>query len=289
MTTTTTITLTARDAAEALKKISIKSIKDIRALDVDLLIVLTNGDRIIVSGGAVAALTTPNLPIEFAEGALTLGGLFQQIDQIQLSPEANLTAASKEITRYNQNNAKVSKTSEKQQDNGEDKLVIAKPGDNDPRASSTTHAGMGNTNEPEFPSVKSPDMQKEMGAVEINSTKEESWSKLWPVAAGLLALLAGGGGGGGGSGSGAATVVEPGSTLTAAKITGAAALGSINNATVTIYGDKGQVLGSSLVENGAYTVTLTDKGYKGTFIAVITDNNGTAVNYANEGTRTGKD
>jgi hypothetical protein len=284
---TTTTTLTARDAAQGLKNISIKSIKDIRALDVDLLIVLTNGDRIIVSGGAVAALTTPNLPVEFAEGALTLGGLFQQIDQIQLSPEANLTAASKEITRYNQNNAKVNKTAEKQQEDGDDKLVIAKPGDNDPRASSASHAGTGNTNEPEFPSVKSPDTQKEIASVEINSSKEESWSKVWPIAAGLLALLAGGGSSGGAAA--AVPVVEPGTPATAAKVSGFAALGSISDATVTIYGDKGQVLGSSVVQNGAYEVTLTDKGYKGTFIAVITDNNGPAVNYANEGNQKGKD
>ena len=83
------------EASKVLKHIDIKNVKDIRALDVDLLIVLTNGDQIILSGGAVQALAQPDLPIEFANGALPLGKLFQQIEQINLSPEANYTAASK--------------------------------------------------------------------------------------------------------------------------------------------------------------------------------------------------
>jgi len=288
----TTTTLTTRDAANALKKISIKSIKDIRALDVDLLLELTNGDRIIISGGAVAALATPDLQMEFVEGALSLGHLFQQIDQIQLSPEANLTVASKGITRYNQNNAKVAKSADQQEEEeGGDKLVVTNPGENEPSAATSTHAGMGNASESEFPSIKVPDSQKEIASIEANSAKEESWSKVWPIATGLLAALAAAGGKGG-SGAAAAAETNPNTStgaLGSAKVSGYVALGSMNDATATLYGDKGQVLGKGQVVNGQYEAELSEKNYKGAVLVVITDNTPDLPNYADEASKKYKD
>ncbi len=49
----TVTVLKLSDADAYLKNISIRSIKDVRALDVDLMLVLVNGDRIIISSGAV--------------------------------------------------------------------------------------------------------------------------------------------------------------------------------------------------------------------------------------------
>ncbi|TDY86635.1 UNVERIFIED_ORG: hypothetical protein DFO49_4551 [Herbaspirillum seropedicae] len=51
----TVTVLKLSDADAYLKNISIRSIKDVRALDVDLMLVLVNGDRIIISSGAVTS------------------------------------------------------------------------------------------------------------------------------------------------------------------------------------------------------------------------------------------
>jgi glutamate 5-kinase len=102
----TVTVLKLSDADTYLKNISIKNIKDVRALDVDLMLVLRNGDSIIISNGAVSAMSAPESSLQFADGKLPLASVFQQIEKIDVSPEANLTVSSKEITRYNQNNAR---------------------------------------------------------------------------------------------------------------------------------------------------------------------------------------
>ncbi len=56
---TTTVIKHHSDANDYLKKISIRSIKDVRALDVDLMLVLVNGDRIIINNGALDAMGSP--------------------------------------------------------------------------------------------------------------------------------------------------------------------------------------------------------------------------------------
>ncbi|WP_343649479.1 hypothetical protein [Herbaspirillum sp.] len=85
-----TITVLKQSEADAyLKNISIKAIKDVRALDVDLMLVLVNGDRIIINNGAVNALSSPEMALHFVDGQLPLASVFQQIDKIDVSPEAS--------------------------------------------------------------------------------------------------------------------------------------------------------------------------------------------------------
>jgi len=140
-----TITVTSAEIASTLQKLSLRQVKDVRAIDVDLLIELSNGDRVIVSGGAVMALTQPDLVLQFADGALPIQRLFQQIEQITLSPEANLTVSSREITRYNKNNARLDKAIKKEEE-AESKPVVNQPAEQTPQEGrSTTAKNWGNS------------------------------------------------------------------------------------------------------------------------------------------------
>ncbi|MCO4859118.1 hypothetical protein MKD49_21685 [Herbaspirillum sp. WGmk3] len=303
----TVTVLKLSDADAYLKNISIKSIKDVRALDVDLMLVLVNGDRIIISSGAVSAMSAPESSLQFADGQLPLASVFQQIDKIDVSPEANLTVSSKEITRYNQNNAR-NKKARKNDEEDSDKPVVVEDGERDPSAAAETSGSSGNTERPNFSPTRSPDNQSQIADAEINSQHERNWGVQWPIAAGALALLAaaGGGGGGGGSGGGnggsaanggsggagsgagaaaagsaGAGTVDP----SAAVIRGNAALGPIKNANVTAYDAAGNAISDTVaVVDGKYTLTLKHPLYKGPMMLVVRDNTpGGADNYIDEG------
>jgi len=303
----TVTVLKLSDADAYLKNISIKSIKDVRALDVDLMLVLVNGDRIIISSGAVSAMSAPESSLQFADGQLPLASVFQQIDKIDVSPEANLTVSSKEITRYNQNNAR-NKKARKNDEEDSDKPVVVEDGERDPSAAAETSGSSGNTERPNFSPTRSPDNQSQIADAEINSQHEKNWGVQWPIAAGALALLAaaGGGGGGGGSGGGnggsaanggsggagsgagaaaagsaGAGTVDP----SAAVIRGNAALGAIKNANVTAYDAAGNAISDTVaVVDGKYTLTLKHPLYKGPMMLVVRDNTpGGADNYIDEG------
>ena len=303
----TVTVLKLSDADAYLKNISIRSIKDVRALDVDLMLVLVNGDRIIISSGAVSAMSAPESSLQFADGQLPLASVFQQIDKIDVSPEANLTVSSKEITRYNQNNAR-NKKARKNDEEDSDKPVVVEDGERDPSAAAETSGSSGNTERPNFSPTRSPDNQSQIADAEINSQHEKNWGVQWPIAAGALALLAaaGGGGGGGGSGGGnggsaanggsggagsgagaaaagsaGAGTVDP----SAAVIRGNAALGAIKNANVTAYDAAGNAISDTVaVVDGKYTLTLKHPLYKGPMMLVVRDNTpGGADNYIDEG------
>lgn len=274
----TVTVLKLSDADAYLKNISIRSIKDVRALDVDLMLVLVNGDRIIISSGAVSAMSAPESSLQFADGQLPLASVFQQIDKIDVSPEANLTVSSKEITRYNQNNAR-NKKARKNDEEDSDKPVVVEDGERDPSAAAETSGSSGNTERPNFSPTRSPDNQSQIADAEINSQHEKNWGVQWPIAAGALALLAaaGGGGGGGGSGGGnggsaanggsggagsgagaaaagsaGAGTVDP----SAAVIRGNAALGAIKNANVTAYDAAGNAISDTVPDKLASLLDL---------------------------------
>ncbi|MGC8035618.1 hypothetical protein ACP3WA_26230, partial [Salmonella enterica] len=73
----------------------------------------------------------------------------------------------------------------------------------------------------------------------------------WPVIVGGLGLLAAAGGGGGGGGAAAPGAGSGSGTGIAATLSGAAALGPLNNATITAYDAEGRVIGKAVpVING---------------------------------------
>ena len=290
----TTTVLKLSESSAFLKTVSLKSIKDVRALDVDLLLVLINGDQILISGGAMHALNSPDLALQFSDGQLPLARVFEQIERINVSPEANLTVSSKEITRYNQNNARKKKA--RQQDDEGDKPIISPDGEKDPAAAIETNGTGGNTNSTDYSPIRSTDNRKQLAEAEISSEKDKSWGVQWPIAAGALALLAAAGGGGGGGGAGAAGAAAAGGggsgSATAeppkANLEGAVVLGAIRNATITAYDNTGNALSAATeVVNGKYALVLTRPFYKGPMLLVVRDNTpDVADNYIDEATQT---
>lgn len=290
----TTTVLKLSESSAFLKAISLKSIKDVRALDVDLLLVLINGDQILISGGAMHALNSPDMALQFSDGQLPLARVFEQIERINVSPEANLTVSSKEITRYNQNNIRKKKA--RQQDEEGDKPIISPDDEKDPVAASETNGSGGNTNSTDYSPIRSTDNRKQLAEAEISSEKDKSWGVQWPIAAGALALLAaaGGGGGGGGAGAAGASTAGGGGSGAAsveppkANLEGAVVLGAIRNATITAYDSAGNALSAATeVVNGKYALVLTRPFYKGPMLLVVRDNTpDVADNYIDEATQT---
>ncbi|MET3073337.1 hypothetical protein [Herbaspirillum seropedicae] len=290
----TTTVLKLSESSAFLKTISLKSIKDVRALDVDLLLVLTNGDQILISGGAMHALNSPDMALQFSDGQLPLARVFEQIERINVSPEANLTVSSKEITRYNQNNARKKKA--RQQDEEGDKPIISPDDEKDPVAATETNGTGGNTNSTDYSPIRSTDNRKQLAEAEISSEKEKSWGVQWPIAAGVLAVLAaaGGGGGGGGAGAAGASTAGGGGSGAAsveppkANLEGAVVLGAIRNATITAYDNAGNALSAATeVVDGKYALVLTRPFYKGPMLLVVRDNTPeVADNYIDEATQT---
>ncbi|RZS52894.1 Ig-like domain-containing protein, partial [Sphaerotilus mobilis] len=273
------------DAADLFKKLSIKNIRDIRALDVDLLIVMANGERIIVSGGAVQALTQPDWPMVFADGTVTLAQLFQKIEEISLSPEANLTASSQEITRYNRNNAQVKKPAGSADEDA--------PAKSDP----VEKAGKTRQHEPVVEPVRvapkeaapvqgqldnGTTTQRHVADTEVNSDRSDNWNWTWPTLAGifggLLAL----------TGKTGSNDNPTEASSAPSRLTGVVALGKMTQAEVLVYDENGRLLnkgGKAVALNdadGSYSVDLAT-GYKGLVTVVVRDTN-SGGNYYDEAT-----
>ncbi|WP_413457109.1 hypothetical protein [Herbaspirillum huttiense] len=77
----TTYTLDVTQAGTALRKIPIETIRDVRSLGIDLLLVLRSGGQILLREGALDALVNPNRRLEFSDGVLTLQQIFMQSEQ----------------------------------------------------------------------------------------------------------------------------------------------------------------------------------------------------------------
>ncbi|MFJ3057614.1 hypothetical protein [Herbaspirillum sp. NPDC087042] len=89
----TTYTLDLAQAGTALRKIPIESIKDVRSLGIDLLLVLRSGGQILLREGALDALVHPERSLEFSDGVLTLQQIFMQserFDFLNSSSDASL-------------------------------------------------------------------------------------------------------------------------------------------------------------------------------------------------------
>ncbi|MGY0196162.1 beta strand repeat-containing protein [Leptothrix sp. BB-4] len=288
----TTNAVQIKDASELLKKLSIQNIRDIRALDVDMLLVMANGDRVILSGGAVAALTQPELLLQFSDGRLTLGQLFGKIDEISLSPEANLTVSSDGITRYNRNNAIVKRPMADAEDEvpaRSDPVDKAGPVDQrEPGKGPVQDVPKGASAVPGQLDGQS-SAQKQVGDTEVNvsSRKTDNWSVAWPTLAAVLGALLVATHKRGSHDS--ALTAEP-MTATVASVSGKAALGTLSDAEVMVYNDQGQLLNKggkavALGEGGSYRVEFDTKfaGYKG-LVTVVVHDNGAGTNYTDEAT-----
>lgn len=77
------IILNSVQATQFFKTRRIANIKDIRAVDTDMMLVFTNGDNIVLKDGALMAVVEPELMFTFIDGTLKLGQFFQQIEKIE--------------------------------------------------------------------------------------------------------------------------------------------------------------------------------------------------------------
>lgn len=77
----TTYTLDIAQAGTALRKIPIESIKDVRSLGIDLLLVFGSGGQILLREGALEALVHPQRRLQFSDGVLTLQQIFTQSER----------------------------------------------------------------------------------------------------------------------------------------------------------------------------------------------------------------
>lgn len=280
--------LNLTEASTLLRTINRRDIKDVRAIDLDLALVLENGHKIIISRGAVAAVNSPQLVLEFADGDVILGEVFEKLNHIEVPPDAAVTVTSKEIKRYGIKRVVKAKDATKDQSEEqaearpeieEGKPVDALASDGALRQPATLGEltqKPGGTTSPLSDGSAGSTPDKGSGGIS------------WPVVAGGLGLLAaaaggggGGGGSGGGSGSNAATPGKPPATLS-----GATALGPLNNATITAYDSQGNVIGKPVqIVNGRYSLVLEQSDYKGLILLAVRDNTpGVADNFADEAT-----
>ncbi len=298
--TITVLNLT--EASSLLRTIYKRDIKDVRAIDLDLVLVLENGHKIIISRGAVSAVNTPQVQLEFADGDVALGEVFEKLNHIEVPADAALTVTSKEITRYGIKRVTKGEAGKKDKD-VEDAPLKLELDEGKPTEALASAAGKSGGSLSEqadagsaarTPSSFSSPSLADPGATTGNDT---GTSISWPVVAGGLALLAAaGGGGGGGGGSGATAASNPGNNaanttppappVPPATLSGATALGPLNNATITAYDSQGHIIGKAVpVINGRYSLVLDQPGYKGLLLLVVRDNTpGVADNFADEAT-----
>ncbi len=284
--------LNLTEASTLLRTINRRDIKDVRAIDLDLALVLENGHKIIISRGAVAAVNSPQLVLEFADGDVILGEVFEKLNHIEVPPDAAVTVTSKEIKRYGIK--RVVKAKDASKDNSEEQ-ADARPEIEDGKPAAAL-ADEGALKQPA--DIGGMIQKSDLTSSSLNDSGNDkagqagSGGVSWPLVAGglgLLAAAAGGGGGGGGSGGGAgsgstgnaATPAKPPATLS-----GATALGPLNNATITAYDSQGNVIGKPVqIVNGRYSLVLDQSDYKGLILLAVRDNTpGVADNFADEAT-----
>ncbi|EIJ44428.1 autotransporter adhesin protein [Herbaspirillum sp. GW103] len=280
--------LNLTEASTLLRTINKRDIKDVRAIDNDLALVMENGHKIIISRGAVTAVNSPQLVLEFADGDVALGDVFEKLNHIEVPNDATAPLTASEVKRYGIKRVVKAKAKDTAKDKDEEQAEArAEVDDGKPVATLASDGAL------KQPLAASEVAQK--SAIPSSSLTEGSSTQAadnggglsfsWPLVAGGLGLLAaaagGGGGGGGGGQSGAAAVPKAGTTLS-----GATVLGPLNNATITAYDSQGNVIGKPVpVINGRYSLVLDQPDYKGLILLAVRDNTpGVADNFADEAT-----
>jgi len=113
--------LNLTEASSLLRTIHKRDIKDVRAIDLDLALVMENGHKIIISRGAVAAANTPQLVLEFADGDVAIGDVFEKLNHIEVPPETAGTFTVSETKRYGIKRVSKPKSAKNDQDQESDK------------------------------------------------------------------------------------------------------------------------------------------------------------------------
>jgi len=288
--------LNLTEASSLLRTIHKRDIKDVRAIDLDLALVMENGHKIIISRGAVAAANTPQLVLEFADGDVAIGDVFEKLNHIEVPPETAGTFTVSETKRYGIKRVSKPKSAKNDQDQESDKdnhdEGAARPDHSEPGPAEALGSDGGATAARTVQTVNASGAgsSSALAAQDIPEAAANSGGSSnaggisWPAIAGGLGLLAAAGGGGGGGGGGAAAAQS--APASAAAISGAAVLGPLNNATITAYDAEGRVIGKATpVVNGRYSMVLERPGYKGLILLAVRDNTpGVADNYADEAT-----
>ncbi|MET3432552.1 hypothetical protein ABIC71_002049 [Herbaspirillum seropedicae] len=279
------------EASALLRTIKKRDILDVRAIDLDLVLILENGHKLIISRGAAAAANTPQLTLEFADGDVALGEVFEKLNHIEVPPDTPpaATLTPQEIKRYGIKRVVKGKTT-KNDDNTDEQQTASKPEPTDSKPAdalaSSDSPSVSQHSDASSTAIKSslatPSVTEASAGSAADSSGSSSFS--WPVIAGGLGLLAAAGGGGGGGGAAAAPAAGSGPALST--LGGATSLGPLTNATVTAYDSQGRMIGKPVpVINGRYSLVLDVPGYKGLILLAVRDSTpGVADNFADEAT-----
>lgn len=116
------------EASALLRTIKKRDILDVRAIDLDLVLILENGHKLIISRGAAAAANTPQLTLEFADGDVSLGEVFEKLNHIEVPPDTPpaATLTPQEIKRYGIKRVVKGKTT-KNDENTDEQQTASKP------------------------------------------------------------------------------------------------------------------------------------------------------------------
>jgi hypothetical protein len=79
------LTVNFQQALQVFAHARIQDIRDIRSVDVDLLLVFKGGQQVMWREGALTVLQKPDLVLLFRDGTLRAEQLFKQIEMIHLS------------------------------------------------------------------------------------------------------------------------------------------------------------------------------------------------------------
>ncbi|MET2987999.1 adhesin [Herbaspirillum seropedicae] len=280
------------EASALLRTIKKRDILDVRAIDLDLVLILENGHKLIISRGAAAAANTPQLTLEFADGDVALGEVFEKLNHIEVPPDTPpaATLTPQEIKRYGIKRVVKGKTT-KNDENTDEQQTASKPETTDGKPAdalaSSDSPSVSQHSDASSTAIKSslatPSVTEASAGSAADSSGSSSFS--WPVIAGGLGLLAAAGGGGGGGGA-AAAAPAAGSGPALSTLGGATSLGPLTNATVTAYDSQGRMIGKPVpVINGRYSLVLDVPGYKGLILLAVRDSTpGVADNFADEAT-----
>ena len=84
-----TLTLNLQQALQVFEQVRMQDIRDIRSVDIDLLLVLRSGQHIVWQEGSLTILQRPEMTLFFKDGTLKAEQLFKQIEKIDIQEPKN--------------------------------------------------------------------------------------------------------------------------------------------------------------------------------------------------------